>query len=237
MKNTLTIDHKNRLIVMDRTFAMNALNTRSDEYEHLQKVRKHYPKYSVVQRHIRKNENKETYKGLTYVIDEMTGKPVLRSGGKRIASPFQLLTKDGDIYLLAYDDSSEKMATYRVSHMTNVSLTGEGQTDELIFKDMDLEAYYRNGFAVYAVAPQHVAIQFQNRHLDTVVERFGTEKSKYAMSGSNWLTVDVDTEIGPSLYNWLLTFGTEAKILKPERAAEAFLKHIDDIKNIYTVKP
>ena len=66
MKNTLTIDHKNRLIVMDRTFAMNALNTRSDEYEHLQKVRKHYPKYSVVQRHIRKNENKKTYKGLTY---------------------------------------------------------------------------------------------------------------------------------------------------------------------------
>ena len=49
MKNTLTIDHKDRLIVMDRTFAMNALNTRSDEYEHLQKVRKHYPKYSVVQ--------------------------------------------------------------------------------------------------------------------------------------------------------------------------------------------
>ena len=64
MKNTLHIDHKDRLIVMDRTFAMNALNTRSDEYEHLQKVRKHYPKYSVVQRHIRKNENKKTYKGL-----------------------------------------------------------------------------------------------------------------------------------------------------------------------------
>ena len=70
MKNTLHIDHKDRLIVMDRTFAMNALNTRSDEYEHLQKVRKHYPKYSVVQRHIRKNENKKTYKGLTYAYME-----------------------------------------------------------------------------------------------------------------------------------------------------------------------
>ena len=42
------------------------MRCRSDEYEHLQKVRKHYPKYSVVQRHIRKNENKKTYKGLTY---------------------------------------------------------------------------------------------------------------------------------------------------------------------------
>ncbi len=66
MKNTLTVNHKDHQIVMDRTFAMNALNTMSDEYEHLQKVRKHYPKYSVVQRHIRKNENKKTYRGLTY---------------------------------------------------------------------------------------------------------------------------------------------------------------------------
>ena len=66
MKNTLFVDHKARLIVMDRTFYKNSLNTMSDEYDHLQKVRKNYPKYSVVQRHIRKNENKKTYKGLTY---------------------------------------------------------------------------------------------------------------------------------------------------------------------------
>ena len=66
MKNTLFVDHKARLIVMDRTFYKNSLNTKSDEYEHLQKVRKHYPKYSVVRREIKKNENKKSYKGLTY---------------------------------------------------------------------------------------------------------------------------------------------------------------------------
>ena len=66
MKNTLFVDHKARLIVMDRTFYKNSLNTRSDEYDYLQKVRKNYPKYSVVRREIKKNENKKTYKGLTY---------------------------------------------------------------------------------------------------------------------------------------------------------------------------
>ena len=167
----------------------------------------------------------------------MTQKPVLRSSGKKIVSPFQLLTKDGDIYLLAYDDSSEEMVAYRVSRMTNVSLTGEARIGELIFKNMDLEAYYRNGFTAHVAVPQHVAIQFQNNHLGAVVERFGTEKAKYTKSGSDHFIVDVDTEIGSSLYNWLLTFGTAAKILKPEWAAEAFLKHIDDIKNAYTTKP
>ena len=66
MKNTLRIDHDARTIVMDRTFAKYAENTMSDEYAHLQRVRKDYPNYSVIQRQIKRNSNKKTYNGLTY---------------------------------------------------------------------------------------------------------------------------------------------------------------------------
>ena len=38
----------------------------SAEYAHLQQVRKDYPTYTVIQRQIKKNSNKESYKGLTY---------------------------------------------------------------------------------------------------------------------------------------------------------------------------
>ncbi len=66
MTNKLTINHINHMIIMDRTFAKKAIDTRSDEYAHLQQVRRDYPNYQVVQRHIRINESKNTYKGLTY---------------------------------------------------------------------------------------------------------------------------------------------------------------------------
>ena len=66
MKNTLRIDHANGRIVMDRTFAKNAENTRSDEYAHLQSVRQDYPTYTVVRKQIKKPAHKESYKGLTY---------------------------------------------------------------------------------------------------------------------------------------------------------------------------
>lgn len=66
MKNTLKIDFKNKQIIMDRTFAKNVTNTASEEYAHLQEVRKDYPKFTVVTRQIKKNPNKECYKGLTY---------------------------------------------------------------------------------------------------------------------------------------------------------------------------
>lgn len=66
MKNTLKLNHNDRTIVMDRTFAKFATNTASEEYAHLQQVRRDYPTYTVVQRHIKKNAAKECYRGLTY---------------------------------------------------------------------------------------------------------------------------------------------------------------------------
>jgi len=70
MKNTLKINHTDRTITMDRTFAKNAENTRSEEYAHLQRVRNDYPTYTVVRRQIKKNPNKECWKGLTYTYME-----------------------------------------------------------------------------------------------------------------------------------------------------------------------
>ena len=66
MKNTLRLNHTERTIVMDKTFAKFAANTMSSEYAHLQQVRQDYPLYTVVQRHIRKNTKQEHYHGLTY---------------------------------------------------------------------------------------------------------------------------------------------------------------------------
>ena len=80
MKNTLKVNHINGQIIMDRTFAKLAENTRSEEYAHLQQVRKDYPDYTVVLRQIKKNANKETYAGLTY--DYMRDYIILHSATK-----------------------------------------------------------------------------------------------------------------------------------------------------------
>ena len=66
MKNYAKIDHTNRTIIMDRTFAKNAEIVGSPEYNQLQACRKDYPTYTVVQRHIKRNPAKECYRGLTY---------------------------------------------------------------------------------------------------------------------------------------------------------------------------
>ena len=66
MRNTLKINHTTGTIIMDRTFAKLAENTYSDEYRHLQMVRADYPHYRVERKTIKRNPDKETWKGLTY---------------------------------------------------------------------------------------------------------------------------------------------------------------------------
>ena len=61
MTNTLRLDHAKKLVIMDKTFAKFAANTRSEEYAHLQQVRRDYPHYEVIQRTIKRNPNKECY--------------------------------------------------------------------------------------------------------------------------------------------------------------------------------
>ena len=70
MKNTLRVDHDARCIVMDRTFYKNASNIRFEEYSMLQRARQDYPSYTPVIKRIKRNPNKETYRGLTYAYME-----------------------------------------------------------------------------------------------------------------------------------------------------------------------
>lgn len=70
MKNVLRLDFQRKVIIMDRTFAKNCANPNSEEYAMLQRVRQDYPTFTVTTRTCKKNESKESYKGLTYAYME-----------------------------------------------------------------------------------------------------------------------------------------------------------------------
>ena len=62
----IRIDRENSRIVMTRKFAMKADNPTTKEFRLLQEVMASFPHYSVENHKIKKNPNKECYKGLTY---------------------------------------------------------------------------------------------------------------------------------------------------------------------------
>ena len=62
----IKVDFINNEIIMTRKFAAQASDPRSAEYALLQATRQPYPNFAVRKHTIKKNSNKECYKGLTY---------------------------------------------------------------------------------------------------------------------------------------------------------------------------
>ena len=88
-------------------------------------------------------------------------------------SPYKLIVNDGNYYLLAFEDKSQKIKTYRVDRMKNVSLTGESRVGEEAYKAMDMSRYLNSTFSMFNGNPEYVKLRFINPLLDTVIERFG----------------------------------------------------------------
>ena len=66
MKGTIRLDHLNKNILITAPFARASMNPDNGEYKTLVEIRMLHPDYSVVKRNIKKNPQKESYRGLTY---------------------------------------------------------------------------------------------------------------------------------------------------------------------------
>jgi len=66
MTNILKVDHKKKMLIMDKSFANNSSIFGSRESLMLEEARRAYPTYAVARKQIKKNTNQEHYNGLTY---------------------------------------------------------------------------------------------------------------------------------------------------------------------------
>ncbi len=155
-----------------------------------------------------------------------------RHGERYVVSPYQLLINDGNYYLLAFDERAQKMRTYRVDRMKDVSFVGEPRDGEDVFRAIDLKSYTQRVFSMYGGTRQRVTIRFINPLLDTVVERFGST-ARYLQVDDTHFEVTVEVEISDQFFGWLLGFGKRAKLTAPESAVADLNAYLDKIQKMY----
>ena len=176
---------------------------------------------------------KISFQYLKYSITDMSKQVERRHGAKYIVSPFQLLINDGNYYLLAFDDRSKAMRTYRVDRMKNVSLSGEPRAGEEAFQKIDLKTYTQRVFSMYGGEEKLVQIRFINQLLDAVVDRFGTKDVQYTRVDDSHFCVSAKVEISDQFFGWLLGFGKKAKLIYPEEVLNSFREFMDKIRDMY----
>lgn len=177
---------------------------------------------------------KVTFKYLKYSIHDLSNQVERRQGETYKVSPYRLLINDGNYYLLAFDDKSQKMRTYRVDRMKNVSPTKEPRDGEEVFRSIDIRTYAQRTFSMYEGKQEHVTLQFIMPLLDTVIDRFGTSRDvQYFQKGDQYFTVTTDVKISDQFFGWILGFGRRAAILSPNHVVEQFTAYIEKISEMY----
>ena len=176
---------------------------------------------------------KVTFRYQTHHIDDVEKTIDKRKGSLYKVSPFKLIINEGNYYLLAFDDESQTMRTYRVDRMKDVNCTEEPIDGEEEFAAIDLRNYTQRVFGMFGGERVPLTLLFDNCLLDTVVDRFGTRDIRYEKADEDHFTVALDVELSEQFYGWLCGFGDLAKIVSPESVAQAFAAHLDKIRAMY----
>lgn len=184
-------------------------------------------------RHAPHIPEKITFRYQTHRIDNVEKTVDKRKGELYRVSPYRLIVCDGNFYLLAFDDKSQDMRTYRVDRMKDVNPTGEARDGEENFAAIDMRNYTIRVFGMFGGERVTVNLLFDNTLLDTVIDRFGTSSVIYTKADEEHFTVSADVELSEQFYAWLCGFGSKVKIIAPETVIAEYKQHLKKILSIY----
>ncbi len=188
--------------------------------------------YNVDKIHSGIGDNQQiSFKYFEYAV---TKEKVFKKNGDRyIVSPFALTWDDENYYLIAYDSQAGMIKHYRVDKMTDILVTREKRDGLEIFQNLDIALYSKKLFSMFSGEEVTVRIQFKNRLIGVVLDRFGRDVT-IIQSGEDHFTISVDVAVSQQFLAWICSFGDEAKILSPDSVVEELKAHVRQVLAQYT---
>lgn len=143
-------------------------------------------------------------------------------------SPWALIWRDENYYLIAYDEQDAILKHYRVDKMGKVEVVPEARQGMEQFSKLDLAAYADKTFGMFGGSSETVTLQFSNRLIGVVLDRFGKDVDVRAM-GNDLFNVRAKVVISGQFFGWLAGIGKDAKIVSPETVKDKYREWLKDI--------
>lgn len=175
--------------------------------------------YSIDALHKAMQENKR----ISFLYMEWNGKKELvprRDGQRYRVSPWTLVWKDENYYLVAYDEEADMLKHYRVDKLAGVELLESSRAGREKFDKLDLAEYANTTFGMYGGTIQDVVLTFPESLCGVVIDRFGRET---AMRGTKeGMRARIKVVVSPQFFGWLAAVGRRMKIASPDSVAKEY---------------
>jgi len=173
-------------------------------------------------------------------IDRMSNDKKLRNNGEVIhASPYYLIPMNGKYYVACCTDDSTSIHNYRLDLMVNIQMTNldirpKIQVDELkeIGHTMTDSDYLRISAHSWTGIKENVTLEGINWCRLNISDKFGND-IMFHRKGEDKFVVSVNVAVNEGFYQWLASYGTNLKLLSPEKRVGEFKEYIRKIYEQY----
>ena len=120
------------------------------------------------------------------------------------------------------------MKHYRVDKMGQVKVLKEAREGLEQFSEIDPAVYTNQTFGMFSGETETVTLQFPNRLVGVVLDRFGREADIRPMT-DRIFRIRVKVAVSGQFFGWLSGIGREAVVIAPASVKERYRKWLTDI--------
>ena len=149
-----------------------------------------------------------------------------RNGERYLVSPWGLIWKGENYYLIALDEKSKSVKHYRVDKMLKLQVEKDARNGKDIFRTFDAGQFAVKTFGMFGGREEAVRLVFENRFVGVVIDHFGQDVMIFRRDDEHFSTT-VRVSVSSQFFGWLAGLGQGVEIASPEsvrREYKSFLK-------------
>ena len=156
-------------------------------------------------------------------------KVLRRDGALYIASPYALIRDDDRYYAASYSDSRQKVITYRIDRMCDITELDEDAYIDPMFNEAE---YVRKTIKMYDdnLESQDVTLRCENELMKNVIDRFGEDIETTAFDDGTF-RARVNVVPSSTFFGWIVQYKGGILIERPTPVKEAFERMIETVIN------
>lgn len=155
-----------------------------------------------------------------------------RQGQLYRVSPWALIWREENYYLLAWDGPAAMMKHYRVDKMAEVKELLEQRQGQEVFDGLDLAVYADRTFGMFGGREETVILELPTQLAGVVLDRFG-RKVSLRRESEGCLRARATVVVSDQFYGWLAGLGSRIQIVGPQWVREEYCGRLQDILKQY----
>ena len=157
------------------------------------------------------------------------------SGAFYEVSPYFLIWRDENYYLVAYDTKAQIMKHYRVDKIQALSVSEHDREGTEVAAKVNPAVYTEEKFGMFAGNEEIVTLRYDQSIAGVLFDRFGQAVSVRKLADGNY-TMRVRLSLSQQFYGWLTGLGAEIEIVAPAYVREEYKAYIQGILHVYQEK-